>query len=877
MPQFTEPLSGGLVTSKDPKNLNPGELTQADNLTYLPYDECIHRALGRASIATVNAAATANGISGLRWLQFTPTVGYAAAAVASGANPGLWSVNQSNVSAFVETLTSSGDYLEAIGYKNLYILMNGVNDPNRVWYRKSDGSLNARRHGLLPVNITPTLTTVASAFGSNEGTGTFDYWYTEVAKFDDGTSIESAFAGTTPDSKPAPATVTITDTATQAPKLVFNAPINSETTHFRVYRGKRSDTTISVFPAGGEQVQEQSIYLPDGVTPNLSWVDGGTGTTNTTPQHTTGVNDNAIATTTWANLTNLTADVSYATCTLTGIPYKTVSATTHLSFTGFTAVKEPIVGIVLSVVAKVDSKAADLGITPTQGLTATIGTKYSPNAGTIFALRGANSKVVFNQDTVSTSDITFTLPATGTADKWGSLLNAEDFSTANFRLALTYSLGMLKGGSSIQRTVSIKALTVNVYYAGGSNSTIALTPYNYITISTPGGSAFYSEDGPPPVASTGDIFEDCLVVNNAANPSRIDYSIPGKPESFPTGDIYTIDFSTRVKDSVSCIRTVGRALGVGMKNSLWRVNYLPNEDDANFSRGRAVDLIDSGKGIVNPMASCLYTGHDGRTALAFFSYAGLFATDLFSVWPLAPDLDTRVITKYNSVQLINNPQLQELVLYYWDGGESQPDAYGANRAFHFSYAARHLKTGIGGDNISALKVSGPVVVSNLSGGNYSYARSVCVRPTSTGSQILLGYAGTGGGVLWGDAVIDSPTYNLQRGTDSTGYSTLTTRRIFKDGVGDEWNCQKVWLYLNATPNGTHTITPKYIYTNGDETTGTSNTFAFSSSGRFSRADVPIMSEGLRLTLSETQGLASANGWESLVIAGEGFEGEDSGK
>src|SRR3990170_2231461 len=52
MPRITEPLNGGLVTSRDPATLKPGELQAAQGVVYFPNDPSLQTLPGRTSAAS---------------------------------------------------------------------------------------------------------------------------------------------------------------------------------------------------------------------------------------------------------------------------------------------------------------------------------------------------------------------------------------------------------------------------------------------------------------------------------------------------------------------------------------------------------------------------------------------------------------------------------------------------------------------------------------------------------------------------------------------------------------------------------------------------------------------------------------------------------
>src|SRR3990172_3459866 len=68
MARHEEPLSGGLVTDRDPAFLEPGQLSGLQNAIYLPGSQALQRARGRSAFGTVSADAV--DVDGLRDIQF---------------------------------------------------------------------------------------------------------------------------------------------------------------------------------------------------------------------------------------------------------------------------------------------------------------------------------------------------------------------------------------------------------------------------------------------------------------------------------------------------------------------------------------------------------------------------------------------------------------------------------------------------------------------------------------------------------------------------------------------------------------------------------------------------------------------------------------
>jgi hypothetical protein len=236
--------------------------------------------------------------------------------------------------------------------------------------------------------------------------------------------------------------------------------------------------------------------------------------------------------------------------------------------------------------------------------------------------------------------------------------------------SLAYS-AWATGGAKWQVAIGACACTatdlkVQLYYGGSSSATGEL--FQSIILENSGVTTACGEDGPPPVATTGDFFKGCLVLNSVNEEKLIRWSTPDKFDSFP--ELYWMEMPVHRGDKVRAIRALGRTLIVGARHSLFRVNYLPSEDDSSFQRGVAVDILDAEHGIIDPKATAYFTSpSDGRTYLAYVSMDGIRSTDGFSVQLLTPQLDWDQVSSpaqmYAALStfLVNHVTNHELRLY----------------------------------------------------------------------------------------------------------------------------------------------------------------------------------------------------------------------
>lgn len=246
------------------------------------------------------------------------------------------------------------------------------------------------------------------------------------------------------------------------------------------------------------------------------------------------------------------------------------------------------------------------------------------------------------------------------------------------------------------------------------------TPYAVLTLSIAGGAAVTIErDEVPPTWSTGDVFEDSIVVNDVAEPAVVRYSFPGKPHSFP--ELYFIGFNTKQVDKVTCIRTLDAVCVVGLQSQVWRLNYLPNETDSEFQRGRCREVISANHGIVGPDAACLFTPVEGTSYVAYISTDGLYMTDGIRTKLLTMDLDWESLVNKSALSsaiIVNAQHLWSLFVYFVGNGGSAPN----DKVIQLSYHPQHLKEG------GYLKVSGP---STLTARAADYAANTQVALAST--------------------------------------------------------------------------------------------------------------------------------------------------
>lgn len=839
-----EDLSGGLVDGPDPAQLQPGQLSAVQNAVYLPNSPALQRARGRVAFGT--ATATASDVNGLRDCDFDTNAGHYIIGQVSGVVPAYVSGFMGDTTTFgiLTTAITAGSQLEVAQFNNRYFLMNGVSasasaiGSNKVFYLSATAASSAptvRQHGMLPVTTPSPTATAASAFTLSV-TGYYEYWTTEVAKItQDGApvEIEGTFAGT-------PATYFISATSV-APIVQMPTIQNpSITTHWRIYRSpKKEFSTDHMFPAG---------FLVGTVgTATAQFID------TLTPVAGSQVLPGSVATAgePYSNFATasalMVADTNYASATAAGS-----QGAYNFNFGGF---RGNVQGI--SVEVKAYSPSA-----PSLGLPFSITLGKRGSDGKFQGPAYSRTNVVTASAVAGAQVITFG----GATDRWAPFDQVgfldTDFDT-NFMAVITNSRSGI--------TLGVDYVKISVNYGAGTDSSVVQFPtvvYTFGDIV-----AQVGKNGPPPSSSTGDLYQGSFVLNDVSVPSLIRYSFPDQPEYFPS--TYYIDFDTRDNDTVRLIRVVNNRLVVCLDNSTWRVNYLPSERDASFDRGKAIEPISQTFGCVNPMCACIFTSDntsDGGSSeqLAWVSQKGIHITDGFSFKTLTNDINWRNILSLTStsspIALVNDPENQDLLLLY------QNNAFG-NESFkilHLSYAAQHMTSG-------RLKVSGQVNARNYDVASTSRANptSIWTVPRTNGNtSVLIGYGSAtaaGGGMVYRESGSTIPAQDPNM--------TFTTRRMFLAGEGNEVELHNVYGYIgsNSATAGIDMIA-KTIKTNDDagEVTKGTHTVAFGGR-RLGKFQYRQIAEGLRLSFAVTGTPNQDLSWDYLLLQGQGFGAEDSGK
>lgn len=752
-----EGMDGGLVTARDPSTLRNGELQQCDNTMYRPNDQAIFKATGRTVWTSTGLSTTR--AKGLRALSFDDL-----------ANPWLIAHHSTSYSKrelaaeTTGTFTSisadmgAGETLDAVHYNNKHYLFNGVAATDAAALKgnnhavKSNGTdLVMRRHGLAPVVSTSGIT-VSAGVWPNTTTHPLGWYFfitTEVHDWKGKDELESAFEGT-------PA-VALIDSALEQVVLTFPALVNDGTESDgtalincrRVYmstaQGTQPNGTVDAtqpdFPSLDSYSLVAEVAYATG-TQSTSIGNDGTGVAGRFP------GSEADITGAWTNKSNDRADDNAVAASPTS---GGVYVAYNFGFSGITGAVQGIeVEIKWRTVAVGSPLANDhritVQLTKTGGTTNTlVGLPITRNTGTTYTHS-------FRTDKMG-----------GTASQWGTTWALGDINAASGFGAIITSTP----GTNYQTWIDYIKIRV---WTGVLQSTGQ--PYPTVSINVGDLQIVESANSEPPIASTGDIFESQLVLDDVSNRAIMRYSIPDAVEYFPKD--YYLQFSSKEQDEVTAIRRLGNKLIVGLKHQIHRVNYLPRQLDSEFDRGRAVEAISESHGIIGTQASCLFSPPDKPQLLAYVSSQGIHATDGYQTTTLSEDLDwqnTMAQAYLHQCVLVNYPKLYMLVLYY-----TAPGATTNKKALYFNYHPSHVKEG------GKLLVSGPNDVS---------ASSACLARKANEWVLFTG--------IHDDTL--RHVYIEDRGYDDAsglidavaGKTLVKTRDIYAATIGYEWTLERTWV------------------------------------------------------------------------------------
>lgn len=883
MARKIEPLDRGLVTIRDPALLKPGELSFIRNAVYTPSSQAIQRAKGRAAFGT--ATASALDVDGLRDVTFDTgdhyIVGHVSASYVTS------TVGDTGTFGVLASGVNDGSQLEVVHYRNRYFLFNGtVNSStatsvtgvgglilpsNKVMYLSATtvGTVpSVRQHGMIPVQSAPNTASAAGTF-SQTVTGYYEYWTTEVAKFiqdSQEVSLESGFSAD-------PTTVFVSTTA-MVPQIEMPTVQNpSFSTHWRVYRSPKKDkASDKKFPTGF-MIAEARIASSSAQASSIA-----DSFTVTAVSAFPGSFNIASAGQLFANFGNAATmsadDTVYASATVDATFGGQVKNQGMYAF-DFGGFAGNVRGIAVELQASATVSPMPISVRIGKNRNAQGG--YGPDLSALPPnSRQALGEVYLKLNTgVKGATVTATSGAGqiitlgGSGDRW---LDSSvppfvdsDFGP-NFQVVITTTYN---GGT---KQLAVDYLKVYVYYGGTFDSVIQFptVAYTFGDIT-----AQVMKNGPPYSASTGALFEDSLVINDVSNPALLRYSYPGDPEAFPP--TYYLDFETPHNDRITCIRVVNSRLIVMLRNSIYRVNYLPSERDASFDRGKAIEVITNDYGCVNEMCGVVFSEGGRQERLAFVSDQGILVTDGYSIKNWCDNLDWRgdrdgfgignTSANYVPVALINDVENLQLVFVF----RNTAVGFGGD---YYTLNFQHS------DMINGLpRVSGFVTMLNSQGGGTAAPKSAWPIVRSNGTtELWYGYGASAGGV----SATAAGAGQVWRETGTTIPSTnatmqYRTRRMYLAGMGMEWRLNELYGYAGLVGSAvTATYTTDNLKTNSDTAYTQSKSYSYSNThaNKLHKVQFDQIAEGL--IVSATVSGAANYAQEYLILDGESFGKEDAG-
>jgi len=294
--------------------------------------------------------------------------------------------------------------------------------------------------------------------------------------------------------------------------------------------------------------------------------------------------------------------------------------------------------------------------------------------------------------------------------------------------------------------------------------------FESVVASAAGRTLGVSRDDPPPMrSSTGDVFLDCLMLNDLDNPRKVVYSYPGLYQQFPSG-LYYLTFNSGDNDKVTVIKSIGQSAIVLTNTSMWRVSTLPTSADFDFSHGDVQTLLAESTGCPRPQAATrAHLPAPFGTVCVWVSGRGVFATNGFDVAELTSHVDwKKMAVKLDDCHLVDDPLEHRLILH--DGN---------NNLYYLHYHPTHISDGM-------LAITGPIQ-----------------RPGGV-AHLFKFYIEGGTPQV---ASIDSAGHLLYEGLGATDDSTgeilgieAVTKEYYPNGLGAAGSVPKLFAHIAANPS-----------------------------------------------------------------------------
>jgi hypothetical protein len=769
MPGTAELINGGLVTSRDASLLQPGELSDARDVYAMPGSPSLRKTLGRDTFSS-----NCSNITGLGYANFHSAADRLV--VVDGGNYKIATAGDSGL--FAVAGNGAGTTLDVVNTDDKAVLLSG-GTLNRVLL--SDGT--ARPHGLQPVTTAPGISVTAHGgtwpLGETSVPAFYEYWTTEVHK--DGADptvegydeVESTFQGTT-------TTVNVQFVDSYV-TITRPGVVNPNATHWRIYRSDKKTLFFeSAFPNGFliADIPINTTTFSDGLTIPIALTDPSVASSPVSVEgYVTyalwGAFGNAIGN---DGLNAVSAPLFRQAVSVGRDQYVSAEQRSRLIVNGFhfAGVGEPVTNIQVQVegfagggaIASVEL-SWDGGNSWTQPQALQLGTGL----------------------TVATINSLF-----------GRIWSGGEFADAFFRVRVT-AYGPTNAGTP---TVTIDYIQVGLSHSGSTAARVVAFPLIELLV----GSERFPRGayGAPPIATTGDVLQGSILMNDIDNPTHVAWTIPG------TVDYCPLEYRAALTSPVNCIRALGNIGLVGCDGNLIRFNFLPVAEDPEFNTGRALDVIDTEEGIVSNRGGCRFV-LNGKPMLFFVSQHFLKMTNGYEVVTATDDIIWSEMI--NSAQtrktfVENNVEHQELRVYYCGTGSTS-----INKVLRLSYDATQLKNG----KPRVISISSASVVAACSGVLPSGIRSLY---TANGASV----------------------YIENRG--QVGSPSITTREIQLAGPGNSWELDKLGIHHRAGDGTLRASTAANLANEGDTFTPAQETTM--NVRCESIMDPSISGEGIRATI-----------------------------
>jgi hypothetical protein len=250
-----------------------------------------------------------------------------------------------------------------------------------------------------------------------------------------------------------------------------------------------------------------------------------------------------------------------------------------------------------------------------------------------------------------------------------------------------------------------------------------------------------------------------------------------------------------------------------MRDSLWRINWLPRPEDASFQREIAREEIDGAFGCVGPLAGDTFSFGQGPR-LAYVTRYGIAVTDGFSWDILTDDVDWEGevnVTQLNRSVLVNNPKFYRLEFYYasapalvsFGGGTASKN----DSCMYIHYHPSHAKQSATSGSFRA-KLTFPI---NVIG-------NAAMRAVIDREHFIYTADNTGFLYLENSGIADT--------SNAGGIKfNIETRDNYMSGLGKETKLRRVWTHHGASGPGRSAIFTATMINSGRDPLTKQRTFS----------------------------------------------------